>query len=390
MIPKPIEQVEEPELESLRENRVAEGKTIEYKRELPGTTNDEKKEFLKDVTSFANTEGGDLLYGVEAVEGVPVGFPGIGKVIQDDLKLRLENLCRDGVEPRLPTLGFRFIPVASQVILLIRVAKSWNAPHRVKLAGHGHFYGRNSAGAFQLDVGELRTAFTLSQGIAERMRDFRVERLGKIHMNDTPVPIEVGCKMMLHLAPLSAFAGGEQIDMSLHRDLLRQFHPFSKYSSAYRDRINLDGLVTYGDLIEGRSLTYTQVFRSGIVEAVGVFSKGGDGVKRIHSRTYEDLLIRALPTYLRNLQALQVEPPIFLFLSFVGATGYIFSVPEGPGQAYGFENSESDRDVLVVPEVSISAYGGEADKILRPAFDVVWNAFGYAGSKNYDPAGNWR
>ena len=28
-------------------------------------------------------------------------------------------------------------------------------------------------------------------------------------------------------------------------------------------------------------------------------------------------------------------------------------------------------------------------EVLRPAFDMVWNAFGFIGSRNYDAEGNW-
>ena len=67
MIPKPLSDIQESDILSLRDNQVPEGKAIEYKRDLPGTGNEDRKEFLKDVSSFANTSGGDLLYGVDAV-----------------------------------------------------------------------------------------------------------------------------------------------------------------------------------------------------------------------------------------------------------------------------------------------------------------------------------
>ena len=40
-------------------------KTIEYKAELHIDTGDDRKEFLADVTSFANSNGGDLIYGIQ-------------------------------------------------------------------------------------------------------------------------------------------------------------------------------------------------------------------------------------------------------------------------------------------------------------------------------------
>ncbi|QXX76037.1 helix-turn-helix domain-containing protein [Methylovirgula sp. HY1] len=49
---------------------VREGKTIEFKREMPAKTNDEVVKFLAAVSSLANTAGGDLLIGMEAKDGV--------------------------------------------------------------------------------------------------------------------------------------------------------------------------------------------------------------------------------------------------------------------------------------------------------------------------------
>lgn len=383
MIPKLIDQIQEADLLSLRDNRVPEGKTIEYKRELPGMTDAHRKEFAKDISSFANTEGGDLLYGVVEEAGVPVEFPGIGQVDQDALKLRLEEMCRAGIEPRLGHLEFRFIAIQGNTVLLVRITKSWSAPHRASAAGHGHFYGRTSAGTFALDVTQLRTAFTLSQGIADRIRDFRSERLGKIHMHHTPVPIMTGCKVVMHLVPLSAFATAELIDVAEYLDRLRQIVPFGA-SAPQNDKINLDGILVYTNPNNGRSRAYTQIFRNGTIEAIAVFSD--QGRRHLYS-TYEQYPVQSLPAYLNTLQAVGVAPPIFLFLSIVGASGYQFVVDRG---AFRQDMTEGDREMIVLPEIVISAYGTPAHTLLRPAFDMVWNAFGYAHSENYDGQGHWR
>ena len=60
MLPVRIEDVDVAALEALVENEVAEGKTIEYKRELPGGADSDKVPFLEAVSAFANTAGGDL------------------------------------------------------------------------------------------------------------------------------------------------------------------------------------------------------------------------------------------------------------------------------------------------------------------------------------------
>jgi hypothetical protein len=55
---KAFDQIGKDEIDSLVENEVREGKTLEYKEKLAGSTDSEKKEFLADVSSFANAAGG--------------------------------------------------------------------------------------------------------------------------------------------------------------------------------------------------------------------------------------------------------------------------------------------------------------------------------------------
>ena len=57
----PVDQINESHLCALIENAVAERRTVEYKRELPERHDEAKKEFLADVSPFANANGGDLV-----------------------------------------------------------------------------------------------------------------------------------------------------------------------------------------------------------------------------------------------------------------------------------------------------------------------------------------
>jgi len=69
MVPKQFGDIKKSDIDALLATGVAEGRTIEYKLTLPGNTDQDKKEFLADISSFANAAGGDLLYGVAAPEG---------------------------------------------------------------------------------------------------------------------------------------------------------------------------------------------------------------------------------------------------------------------------------------------------------------------------------
>ena len=63
MLVKSPSQITERDLLALIEDREAEGKTIDYKRQA--VSHDDRKEFLYDISSFANTAGGYLIFGME-------------------------------------------------------------------------------------------------------------------------------------------------------------------------------------------------------------------------------------------------------------------------------------------------------------------------------------
>ena len=54
---KPIETWKEPDLLKLLDDKVPEGRCLEYKAALPGKSDSDRKEFLKDVSAFANADG---------------------------------------------------------------------------------------------------------------------------------------------------------------------------------------------------------------------------------------------------------------------------------------------------------------------------------------------
>ena len=68
MIQKPLTDIQLVDIESLVTNQVREMKTLDFKRDLPGPSDTEKVRFLANVSSFANTNGGDLIFGVEESE----------------------------------------------------------------------------------------------------------------------------------------------------------------------------------------------------------------------------------------------------------------------------------------------------------------------------------
>jgi hypothetical protein len=202
----PLERIDQSQLQALLlDGKAAEALTIEYKRDTYSGNDDAKAEFLADISSFANSRGGDLLIGIEAPAGVPSSFTAFTGD-PDKERLRLEQMARSGLEPRISNLQTKAVPIASGgSVLIVRVPRSYSAPHRVIFRGRNRFWARSSAGKYEPNVDELRTMFAFAPELAERMRNFRLDRIARIAAGDTPVPLMDDCRLVLHVIPFSQF-----------------------------------------------------------------------------------------------------------------------------------------------------------------------------------------
>ena len=220
----PIDSITEDDLLSLIDKQVAELRTIEYKRELPGRSDGEKREFLADVSSFANTTGGDLVYGMTESGGMPQELPGFETSDIDGEISRLGSSIHAAIQPRI--LGVQHHPVQlenGKYALVIRVPRSFSRPHVVTYKNHWKFYARIPNGKYQMDVDEVRRAFVLSENVADRIRAFRAERLGRVVSGDTPAPLESTGKVVLHVVPISAFdTPASVVDLDIRRPPLSE------------------------------------------------------------------------------------------------------------------------------------------------------------------------
>ena len=384
---KRLELIDEAALRVLITDQIRENKVIEYKEALPTNSDNDKKEFLADISAFANAAGGDLIYGIKATDGIASEICGLEIPNVDAEKLRLENIMRDGIEPRIPGIAIQEVSLSSsKVVIIIRIPKSWAMPHMVTFKMRPQFYSRNSAGKYPLDVSEIRTAFGLSEALIERMKRFRIEHLSKIIAGETPVFLNKQPKIVLHIIPISSFNPTQQIDLSIvDRD--HGIRPISGRSWDYR--YNFDGILSYGSFGENENVSYIQVFRDGAIEAVDAWLLRSHRGEKPHMYGEDEaILLKSISRCLLLQQKLGLEPPLFIMLSFLGVLGY--TMYRNPGK-YWLPDRERpiDRDTLLSPDVIIEDFKDDIAKTMHPIFDSIWNACGFAHSINYDNEGKW-
>jgi hypothetical protein len=124
-----------------------------------------------------------------AKAGIPTGFAPL-QIDTDAEILRLESIARGALQPRIFGLIARAVPIgAGGSVIIVRIPRSYIQPHRIVRSGKTgdhRFWARSSAGKYEPNVDELRLLFTRAPQLADRVRDFRFERIAKIVANDGP------------------------------------------------------------------------------------------------------------------------------------------------------------------------------------------------------------
>ena len=221
MLPAQLDSINESHLKDLVADGVQESRSIEFKAKLVWGTDSDKKEFLADVSALANGGGGDLIFGIEEDQGAASEVIGLDSFDLDKDRLRIESILRDGIAPRI--VGIRVQPVVlsnGRMAIIVRVPNSLNRPHMVVFKRWSRFYSRNSAGKYQLDVHELRSAFIASESVADRIRQFRVERIDAILQGNTPETLSGKSYVCIHMIPIAAYDPSFSFDIARVRESL--------------------------------------------------------------------------------------------------------------------------------------------------------------------------
>ena len=121
MIAKNLELITLDDIKDLVTNNVLEGRTLEYKSAPPDNSDSSKKEFLANVSSLANTIGGDLVFGITEQGGALSNDLGITVASVDAEVARLNGMPSEGYLMRIIALASHLIKnVATDVLSWIQ------------------------------------------------------------------------------------------------------------------------------------------------------------------------------------------------------------------------------------------------------------------------------
>jgi hypothetical protein len=375
MLPTPLENVALSDIDALVTTQVPESRTIEYKQALPSNSDSDKKEFLADVTSFANSVGGYLIYGIAEDNGIAREVLGV-EVDNIDLEVRrLDSMLISGIYPRM-RYRIQSIPHSTgRFIVIVKIDRSAAAPHRVTFKGHDKFYARSSAGKYPLDVNELRDSFLRNSLASDRIKEFRIERLSALSAGEGPILESGHPLLLLHLLPLEAFTSSIEFDISQY--YVKPIKPID--ARAWDKQINIDGVLYWQPLGE-RVSNYVQLYRNGCLEIADefAFSRNNDGSLCAPLEAIERRVRLALPGFIECIRDIGATPPVYLFLSMIGAASCRAWTRDE--LVLSCDHRVLGRDPLLLPEIALLDFTEDLGSTLRPLFNRLWNAFGLEGS----------
>lgn len=128
-----------------------EGPTVEFKQEIP-TTTESKRKVLKTVAAFASGDGGTVLFGVDDDAQVV----GINPATIDQQMLAVGSMIRNSIEPE-PPYTIRLAELDGKTLLLVEVNAGgrWYALNPAK----PEFYLRRGASTVPARLGEIGAGF---------------------------------------------------------------------------------------------------------------------------------------------------------------------------------------------------------------------------------------
>lgn len=364
----PFDAIGYSDIAALVGNRVPEQRRLEYKRDLPGEREADRKEFLADISSFANADGGDLVYGVAERAGIAETLAPPLAADPDGLLSALEERALYGLQPRIPGLRMKWVAAPEGGgFLVIRIPASPAAPHRVVYAGGSKFFGRRSNGKFPMDTFELRSAFTASEDLPRRLRALHSEAVAAAE-SESPVVLGGQPRAIVSVVPRNIFREREDIGLTLESAIM----PFKPNGSAtplfMLEGILISSAVEAGEIVGSYALTHWR----GRADAGWTFGRivkelRKEELRLAWPRLFEDGLADAVRSSIARLGAMGIEGPWAIFVTILGIKGYQLVLGEHHLSVPAW------RDQAQLPDLVIEQAAPEA---LLPLLRAFWLCFG--------------
>lgn len=346
-----------------------EQRALEFKRDLPGSSDAAVKEFLADVSSLANAQGGDIIFGIhEDDEHLAAGVCGVPiEGIQDEIN-RLESIIKDSTEPRLLRVQIRHIHLdTDKTVLVIRIPASLSAPHCARHKGSRRYWNRNNTGKYEMDTHDLRQAFLGSQAIEENIRKMHRSAVDNARGANMPIRFS-GSHVVVTVAPLDVFR--EIRDLNIRFESAAA--PYMPHGGSFDVLITLEGMLKFEVNLSHPEIarSYALTHRRGFVDSAWSIEPSSTNVPRVISYSrFENGIAQCVINSTRLLAGQGLQPPWTVCCTLVGINHHTVLFDDHT------RSKPAHRDEAALPIAYCE--DGAVDEV-TPLIKLFWSVFGVA------------
>ncbi len=370
------------DVEALVANGATETKFLDFKRGAPLTTeakNEDKAEFVRDVSAFANADGGVIIYGVDEDKKTQTFTCNPFELADPDKEvLRLQQILNTGARPRIHGLDIRALKIESinRFFIRININPSLSAPHMV--AFDRSFYIRTSAGKQPMEVEGLKSAFLATGQFSERAELWRTRRIEQIYVT-VREPV-----LFIHCIPLG-FGPGLNLSLAdVGKRALPFMVPFGRSMAMNLvSTYALEGFEVLGARSSEQGPDVVRFLREGPIESVFLLDD-----KEHYAQALELELMKSISNYLKAFQAIDLSPPVAIAVSII-SNDYLHLKTRDIG-LFNLRPLKPGRNFFPLLFADEWTSDDAVPSLCRPLCDAIWNALGQPLSPSYDSNGLWR
>lgn len=364
------------DLQALIDNQVFENKELEYKdySSLGWKLQDKQKDkLMQEVAAFANTGGGTIVIGMQEDEDrLPTKLTGAGIGLGDfdEWLSSFRQMVLSRIRPHLH--GIECIPVeidTDNIAIVISVPRSYARPHSFWNGSKDEFFMRYANGIMYMDIDDLRKEFLYTNGLQDKIREFKRDRMSLILANECVGNLGNLAKLVIHIIPEWSFELGNVVELKRIAES-RTVSPLS--GSGWDHRYNADGYCIFAsDSSTGLIKTYLQFFRSGIIEATEIRCISGYHDKVVYDwKMLQQGFMPIIADYGNLLDELNVPKPWHISATLLNAKGYVTDTGWGTSAPIERDIVNSTEEICT-EEISLQI-------AVEEVFHSISNAFGFA------------
>jgi hypothetical protein len=387
---KKLDKIESSDIYNLITIGYKERQSIEYKKEMYGRSDSDKKEMLRDISSMANAYGGYLLIGIEADDsGVPIRPFHIADAEKE--RDRIEQSCLSSIEHRISGLKSRTIKLDSgEDIIIVFIPRSIKKPHMVSFSGLNQFWIRHNDKKFPMSVEEIRDACISVENIWNDMKQFLKER--EFELNE-----EIGTNPFLIIGSSPILINEDIIDIADPKIINFLIKPPDQTNEQCNLSFELFGSEeSYPEpTLSGLKIFHpgyitVELNRNGYYEAripMDLFSYPARDcdLSLIHHKRIINFVVNYFRALASLTEILGVEQTIVAYMSLFNIEGLTLEYGKiAPYSKYAKPVSSSwpKRNMKIPPKQLFSI--NNPDKEAKYFLDRFWNAYGFAEAPYFE------